>query len=71
MIKSKIISSLDNCFLDNHLDDFQALTKITALKNERISFQYICEMIDDVNSRHFLTPIIEGELAKYATIRDV
>ena len=71
MIQSKIVSSLDKCFLDNHLDDFQALNKITALKNERISFQYICEMIDDADSRHYLTPTIEGELAKYATIRDV
>ena len=71
MIQSKIVSSLDKCFLDNHLDDFQALNKITALTNERISFQYICEMVDDADSRHYLTPTIEGELAKYATIRDV
>ena len=71
MIQSKIVSSLENCFLDNHLEDFQSITKITALKNERISFQFICELTDDVNSRYFLAPTIEGELAKYATIRDV
>ena len=72
MIKSKIVSSLENCFLDNRLDDFQALNKITALKNERISFQYLIEMRDpDDPMRRGITPKIEGKLAKYATIREV
>ena len=72
MIKSKIVSSLENCFLDNRLDDFQALNKITALKNERISFQYLIEMRDpDDPMRRGITPMIEGKLAKYATIREV
>ena len=72
MLRSKIVSSLENCFLDNKIDDFNSVSTVTALKNERISFQYITEMRDDKDPmRHILTPKIEGDLAKYATIREV
>lgn len=72
MLKSKIVSSLENCFLDCKLDDFNAITNITALKNERISFQYIAELADPEDPMRITpTPKIEGELAKYATIREV
>ena len=72
MIRSKIVSSLENCFLDSRIDDFKQIDKITVLKNERISFQFICEMSDPNDPmRCILTPKIEGELAEYATIREV
>ena len=72
MIKSKIVSSLENCFLDNRINDFKEINRITALKNERISFQFICEMCDpDDPMRRVIKPVIEGELAEYATIREV
>ena len=72
MIRSKIVSSLENCFLDNKIDDFKGINRITALKNERISFQYIIEMRDAGDPmRRVIMPKIEGELAKYATVREV
>lgn len=72
MIKSKIVSSLENCFLDNRINDFKEINRITALKNERISFQFICEMCDTEDPmRRVIKPVIEGELAEYATIREV
>lgn len=72
MIRSKIVSSLENCFLDSRIDDFKKIDKVTVLKNERISFQFICEMCDAEDPmRMVLTPVIEGELAEFATIREV
>ena len=72
MIRSKIVSSLENCFLDSKIDDFKEINKVTALKNERISFQFIFEMRDAEDPmRRAIKPEIEGELAKYATIREV
>ena len=72
MKQVKIVSSLENCFLDNKLEDFAALERITVLKNERFSFQFLCLMDDESDPmRNIITPKIEGELAKYATIREV
>lgn len=72
MVRSKIVSSLENCFLDSRIDDFKQIDKITVLKNERISFQFICEMCEPNDPmRCILTPKIEGELAEFATIREV
>ncbi len=72
MIRSKIVSSLENCFLDSRIDDFKEINKVTALKNERISFQFIFEMCDAEDPmRRVIMPKIEGKLAKYATIREV
>ncbi len=72
MIKSKIVSSLENCFLDSRIDDFKEINRITALKKERISFQFICEMCDSGDPmRRVIKPVIEGALAEYATIREV
>lgn len=72
MIKTKIVSSLDNCFLDSKLEDFNELNKLSVLKNERFSFQFICLMDAPTDPmRCILTPKVEGKLAKYATIREV
>ena len=32
MIQAKIVSSLEKVFVDQHIDDFATLTKISALK---------------------------------------
>ena len=72
MLHTKIVSSLENCFLDSKLEDFKAIEKLTVFKNERFSFQFICKC-DSLKDpmRLVMEPRIEGELAKYATIREV
>ena len=72
MLRTKIVSSLENVFLDSNYDDFQVLKRITVLKNERFSFQLICDMsAEDDPMRRIMKPMIDGELAKYATVREV
>jgi hypothetical protein len=39
MIQTKITSSMEKCFLDSNIADYAELTRISALKNERVSFQ--------------------------------
>ena len=39
MIQTKITSSMEKCFLDSNIENYPELTHLSALKNERISFQ--------------------------------
>ncbi len=39
MIQTKIVSSMEKCFLDSNIADYIELTHLSALKNERVSFQ--------------------------------
>ena len=41
MIKTKIVSSLEKVFLDQNINDFSSLEKISVLKGERLSLQLI------------------------------
>ena len=40
MILTKITSSMEKCFLDGNIATYAELTHLSALKNERISFQF-------------------------------
>lgn len=72
MLKSKITSSLENCFLDSSVEDYPSLEKISVLKNERFSFQLLLELDnDDTARRRFYDLNIEGSLAQYVSIREV
>ena len=76
MLKTKIISSLSRVFVDNTLDDFDALKRISALKGERISFQLVHQRIMQPGEsiyayRELFTPKFSGKLAKYVTMREV
>lgn len=74
MFKTKIISSLEKVFIDDKIDAFAPLTHLTALKNERFSFQmiYVDEGPDyTFEVRPFVDLILGGELAEHATVRDV
>ena len=75
MIKTKIVSSLEKGFPSDSISKFKELRSITALKGERISFQlFHIYHFDNTfwNNRGLKATIdIEGELAKYATMRDV
>ena len=73
MFKTKIVSSLEKAFLDESIDKFESLERISALRGERISFQllYTYELDEEKIELALCTPIISGPLAKYATVRNV
>lgn len=72
MIKTKITSSLENCFLDSKIDDFTPLRKLSALKGERFSFQLLCVINDSTDPMRAVFSIKkDGDLWKYATLREV
>lgn len=72
MLKSKITSSLENCFLDSSVEDYPSLEKLSVLKNERFSFQLLLELDnDDSARRRFFDLNIDGSLAQYVSIREV
>lgn len=76
MIKTKVISSLARVFVDNTLEDFEALTKISALKGETVSFQLIHHRIMEPHEnmyayREMVAPKFSGKLAKYVRVREV
>ena len=71
MLYSKIVSSLENCFIDQNLENFKTLEYISALKNERISFQVLVTFDKIEELSRYVTVEIEGELAKYTSVREV
>ena len=72
MLLTRITSSLENCFLDSRIESFDRLEKLSVLKNERFSFQLLCSLDEnDQALRRFYDLKIEGELAQYATVREV
>ena len=73
MLRTKIVSSLEKIFVDERFDNYPALERISALKGERLSMQllYGFEESDNYRSPEYHTPRLIGELAKYATVREV
>ena len=76
MLKTKIISSLSRVFIDSKIDDFKSLDKISALKGEKISIQFVHSRIMEEGEncyayREDFTPKFSGKLAKYITAREV
>ena len=41
MIQTKITSSMEKCFFDENIANYPELTHLSALKNERVSFQLL------------------------------
>jgi hypothetical protein len=74
MLKTKLISSLEKVFIDDKIDSFADVDKVTALRGERFSCQllYVDEGPDyTFPFRPFVTVTLGGSLSKYATLRDV
>ena len=75
MIQAKIVSSLEKVFVDQHIGDFEALTKISALKGERVSIQIIHNY--EIQGSPFIyqpiriKPQVDGDLADCMTMRRV
>ncbi|MBQ8345304.1 MAG: DUF4091 domain-containing protein [Clostridia bacterium] len=75
MIQTKLVSSLEKAMLEDSLDRFEALGRISALKGERVSVQLLHtyryeEGVGDVR-RADCALTLEGDLASVATVRDV
>ena len=71
MLKIKIVSSLEKPFKEDCLDDFRSLNRLSALKNERISFQIIASVGNTEAFSDEYSVSFDGPLAKYATVREV
>jgi hypothetical protein len=77
MIKTKIVSSLEKALLEEKIEDFAALEKISVLKGEVLSFQilntyeYEKDTAPTVRNIAYAKLTAEGELAKYANFREV
>ena len=74
MLKTKLISSLEKVFIDDKINSFADVDKVTALRGERFSCQllYVDEGPDyTFPFRPFVTVTLGGSLSKYATLRDV
>lgn len=71
MLKIKATSSLEKCFKDANFDSITEITNLSALKNERISFQIAAELTDTEAFSENYSVKISGDLSKYATVREV
>ncbi|MBE6588996.1 MAG: DUF4091 domain-containing protein [Ruminococcaceae bacterium] len=72
MITTKIVSSLEKCFLDSHIEDFEAFNSFSMLKNERLSLQLLYYAdLEEPNHDARMKVILGGALAPYATARTV
>ena len=74
MLKTKLTSSLEKAFIDDKIDTFPTIDSISVVKSERFSVQllYVDEGPDYSMPWRSLTDLtLEGDLANYATVRDV
>lgn len=74
MIKTKITSSLENIFPDENFDKYPEITRISALRGEKISVQLLYtykKEADEIYMRKELSPTLSGSLAEYAKLYDV
>ena len=72
MYEVKIVSSLEKCFLDQKIGDFEALPFIRMMKNQRLSVQFLYTSTgEDVPLRAMLALKIQGGLAACAQARTV
>ncbi len=72
MVQLKPISSLEKCFLDEGLDAHPLCDRFLMYRNEKLSFQ-VAVLNDDLTYMRapLATVSLTGELAKYATVRQV
>lgn len=76
MIETKIVSSMEKCFWDQTLSDFEALTSLRIFRNERGSIQLAARDLDrtgqyEDSHPNLLRIKIGGGLAPYASVHIV
>ena len=73
MFRFKIVSSLEKAFIDEAIDKFEALERLSVLRGERFSLQLLYTYEPDENEffQRLVEPKFEGPLAKYITLHNV
>ncbi len=72
MIDTRVVSSLEKCFLDDRIECFSPMERISMLKNERLFFQLLHTACgSDTAFRTLCQLTVEGDLAPYITARTV
>ncbi len=74
MLKTKIVSSLEKAFLDQKIEEFQAISSLSVLKGERFSLQclYFCDYVEGEDCRIVRAiPEIKGPLAPFVRFHRV
>lgn len=72
MVRTKLTSSLEKAFVDSEIDAFDTLSRISALRGERVSFQLLHTQTAEGAVGMLYAPLsILGDLAPYATARDI
>lgn len=73
MFKYKFISGLEKPFADTSVEDYSAISKISALRGERVSLQLILKLehTEDSMWPRYFDIKLSGEAAKYASLRRV
>ncbi len=65
---SRLVSSLEKCFLTSDIEKFTELNEEKIFKNQKYSFQLLTHCDEH---QIVLKPVIEGDLAEYITVREV
>ena len=76
MLKTKIVSSQEKIFMDDRIEAFAALDKISVLQGERLSLQFLSTYRATAETpvlyRKERIPLqVQGSLSSLATLRDV
>lgn len=66
---SKLVSSLEKCFLTSDITEFTELKEEKIFKNQKYSFQLAARF--EGTWQVAFKPVVEGDLADYVTIREV
>ena len=70
MLKTRIVSSMEKCFLDTPVEAFEAIAEERIFQNQKYSFQVL--LAGGKEERIPVLPKIEaGELTPYITVREV
>ena len=72
MLKTKIISSLDKCFLDSSYEEFDEIKSITIYKNTDGAFQLLPSDLEESDmARTYFKVKAEGDIADKVSFRTV
>ena len=72
MIQSKIVSSMDKCFLDDTMASHRPVKSVSMLRNQHLSLQLVYTETDVAAAhRHLVKVRVLGELAPYVRVRRV
>lgn len=72
-MRTKIVSSLEKCFLTDKIDKFTEITEEKIFKNQKYSFQVIIasEEITEKYGKVEISPIIESQINDYLTVEEI